>query len=161
MSKDALAIGSDTRPPVLFRGDYSQWRDRFMDFIERHDLGEDMIKSIDEGPLELFIDIPANPNANPPMPARRDPKPTSQYTPEERDRAKADRVARSYILQGLTNEIYNSIDSHKTAKSMWDEIKKQMQGTNIGARIKVTNCLTQYEGFKAKEGEMLEQTNTR
>ena len=36
-----------------------------------------------------------------------------------------------------------------------------MQGTNIGARIKVTNFLTQYEGFKAKDGEMLEQTYTR
>ena len=70
-------------------------------------------------------------------------------------------MARSFLLKGLPNEIYNSIDSDKTAKSMWDEISKQMQGTHMGARIKVTKCLTTYEAFKGREGELLESTYNR
>ena len=62
---------------------------------------------------------------------------------------KADKLARSFLLQGLTNEVHTSIDSHKIAKSMWDKISKQMQGTQKGARIKMTNSLTTYELFKA------------
>ena len=41
---------------------------------------------------------------------------------------------------------------------MWDEIEKQMRGTKVGERIKVANVLTSYDGFKAREGELLEST---
>ena len=41
---------------------------------------------------------------------------------------------------------------------MWDEIEKQMRGTDMGARIKVVDILTSYDGFKAREGELLERT---
>ena len=41
---------------------------------------------------------------------------------------------------------------------MWDEIEKQMRGTKVGERIKVANALTSYDGFKAREGELLEST---
>ena len=44
---------------------------------------------------------------------------------------------------------------------MWDEIEKQMRGTKIGARIKIANVLTTYDGFKARDGELLESTYHR
>ena len=96
---------------------------------------------------------------NPPIPEQVVEK--TALSDEEKSRKKADKLARSYLLQGLTNEIYTSIDSHKTAKSMWDEIEKQMRGTKVGERIKVANVLTNFDGFKAREGELLESTNHR
>ena len=41
---------------------------------------------------------------------------------------------------------------------MWDEIEKQMRGTEVGARIKVANVLTIYDGFRARKGKLLEST---
>ena len=58
-----MAIGSESKPHVLFRGDYSQWKDRFLDFTKRQELGADILKSIQEGPAEYFIDIPGVPDA--------------------------------------------------------------------------------------------------
>ena len=148
MSREAMAIGSDNKPPVLFQGDYSQWKDRFLDFIDKQELGADILKSLQEGPAEFFVDIFTMVDGNPSIPARRVLQDPSKLTEKEKNRQKADKLARSYLLQGMTNEIYTNIDSHKIAKAMWDEISKQMQGTHMGARIKVTNCLTTYEAFK-------------
>ena len=33
-SREALALGSDTRPPVFYRGSYGLWKKRFMDYVE-------------------------------------------------------------------------------------------------------------------------------
>lgn len=44
---------------------------------------------------------------------------------------------------------------------MFDELTKQMQGTVIRTRIKVQNCMYKFEGFKANENEMLQQTYNR
>ena len=50
MNHDALAIGSDTKPPILFPGEYSQWKDRFLDFVERNDYADEIMDSIFNGP---------------------------------------------------------------------------------------------------------------
>ena len=70
MSREALAIGSDSKPPVLFLGDYSQWKDRFLDFIERQELREEMLTSITTGPAEFFTILPANEENTPPIPEK-------------------------------------------------------------------------------------------
>ena len=71
-------------------------------------------------------------------------------------------MARSFMLQGLPNDIYNNTDSHNsTGKEMWDRIKKQMFGTSVGTQVKITSCIKRYENFKAKEGELLEATYER
>lgn len=65
------------------------------------------------------------------------------------------------MLQGLTNEIYDSIDSHNIGKGMWDEIAIQMHRSTLSVRSKITNVLIAYESFQAKEGELLEHTYNR
>ncbi|KAJ9542389.1 hypothetical protein OSB04_028895 [Centaurea solstitialis] len=54
-TREALAIGSDTKPPVLFRGDYNMWRDRFLDFIDRQDLGEYIRLSLRKNQHNLIL----------------------------------------------------------------------------------------------------------
>ena len=53
-NNESLSIGTDTRPPILQMGEYQQWKDRFLDFVERYKDGDLIIKSILEGP-QSFI----------------------------------------------------------------------------------------------------------
>nr|GEZ97846.1 hypothetical protein [Tanacetum cinerariifolium] len=46
MSRDVITIGSTMRIPLLYRGEYSQWRERFMNYLEEQTDGEAMINSI-------------------------------------------------------------------------------------------------------------------
>nr|GEV42248.1 nucleolar protein 58-like [Tanacetum cinerariifolium] len=46
MSRDVLTIGSTMRIPLLYRGEYSQWVERFMNYLEEQTDGEAMMNSI-------------------------------------------------------------------------------------------------------------------
>ncbi|KAI3692465.1 hypothetical protein L6452_32281 [Arctium lappa] len=77
-------------------------------------------------------------------------------------RAKGDKLAKSYILQGIPNEIYVKIDSYKASgKKMWDQLEKMMLGSKVGNQLKISNCLNNYEEFKGRVGESLEGTYDR
>ena len=118
-SEEAMAIGSDTKPPVLFREDYTKWRDRFLDFIDRQDLGEDIRQSLKEGPNVFLEEVVAQPNSNPPIVVHTVVKGFESMMEPEKKRFKANKLARSFMLQGLPNNIDNSIDSHNaTGKAM-------------------------------------------
>nr|GFA32530.1 hypothetical protein [Tanacetum cinerariifolium] len=52
MSRDVLTVGSTMRIPLLYRGEYSQWVERFMNYLEEPD-GEAMINSIQNGDQPL------------------------------------------------------------------------------------------------------------
>ncbi|KAI3692794.1 hypothetical protein L6452_32617 [Arctium lappa] len=153
-SKEALAIGTDTKPPVLFKGEYEQWKDRFLNFIDRHELGDYIRTSIEEGIM------------TPPMTTRViNNVPTQvelKYHELQDDnlrRAKGDKLSKSYILQGIPNEIYIKIDSYKASgKEMWDQLEKMMLDSKIGNQLKISNCLNNYEEFRGRVGETLEET---
>lgn len=100
-----------------------------------------MMKSIQEVPEQYFMYAPPTKGNNPPLATTKIPKPFSQMNDAEKTRTKDNKLAKSYILQGITNYIYNSIDNHTTAKSMFDEITREMQGTSVGTQIKVMNCV--------------------
>ena len=91
MSKEALAIGSDTKLPVLFRGDYLQWKDRFSDFIERQKLGDEMLDSIMNGPANFYTIMPGKPDNDPLIPEKHEIK--TKLSDEKKKRKKADRLA--------------------------------------------------------------------
>nr|GEY70370.1 integrase, catalytic region, zinc finger, CCHC-type, peptidase aspartic, catalytic [Tanacetum cinerariifolium] len=49
MSRDVITVGSTMRILLLYRGEYSQWRERFMNYLEEQTDGEAMINSIQNG----------------------------------------------------------------------------------------------------------------
>nr|GEY81515.1 hypothetical protein [Tanacetum cinerariifolium] len=53
MSRDVLTIGSTMRIPLLYRGEYSQWVEMFMNYLEEQTDGEAMINSIKNGDQPL------------------------------------------------------------------------------------------------------------
>nr|GEZ83159.1 hypothetical protein [Tanacetum cinerariifolium] len=46
MSRDVITVGSTMHIPLLYQGEYSQWRERFMNYLEVQTDGEAMINSI-------------------------------------------------------------------------------------------------------------------
>nr|GEY41446.1 hypothetical protein [Tanacetum cinerariifolium] len=135
MSRDVITVGSTMRIPLLYRGEYSQWRERFMNYLEEQTDGEAMINSI-----------------------QNDPK---FWTAEEKKTRKIDRLTRSLLIQGLPNDIYSLIDSNKTAKDLWDALERQMRGSEYGEQDRKAVILYEYETFKAIEGEQLLDTYLR
>nr|GEV69914.1 uncharacterized mitochondrial protein AtMg00810-like [Tanacetum cinerariifolium] len=53
MSPDVLTVGSTMRIPLLFKGEYLQWSERFMNYLEEKTDGESMINSIKNGDQPL------------------------------------------------------------------------------------------------------------
>nr|GEZ15305.1 hypothetical protein [Tanacetum cinerariifolium] len=59
MSRDVLTVGSTMRIPLLYRGEYSQWVKRFMNYLEEQTDGEARINSIknDDQPLPHITQV--------------------------------------------------------------------------------------------------------
>nr|GEX93037.1 hypothetical protein [Tanacetum cinerariifolium] len=53
MSRDVLTVGSTMRIPLLYRGEYSQWVERFINYLKEQTDGEAMINSINNGDQPL------------------------------------------------------------------------------------------------------------
>ncbi|GJX59404.1 hypothetical protein Tco_0290794 [Tanacetum coccineum] len=53
LSEDIQSAGSDTRPPMLDRSDFASWQQRIRLYCQGKDNGENILKSIDEGPFKM------------------------------------------------------------------------------------------------------------
>nr|GFC52269.1 hypothetical protein [Tanacetum cinerariifolium] len=128
MSRDVLNVGSTMRIPLLYRGEYSQWVERFMNYIEEQMDGEVMINSIKNGnqPLPRITQVSIAGTTSTERPPLKD---KSMWSDQEKRVQKIDRLARSLLIQGLPNDIYSLIDSNKTAKDLWDALARHMLGS--------------------------------
>lgn len=115
------------------------------------------MKSIKEGPNEPYITIPRTPSIDttPAIVESRIPKPFEYYNETEKARADIDCQALTLLTMAIPNDLYNRVDSRESAKAIWDELEKQLQGTKRSVKAKLNQCINAYEGFKAKEGESL------
>nr|GEW41018.1 hypothetical protein [Tanacetum cinerariifolium] len=103
--------------PLLYRGEYSQWRKRFMNYLEEQTDGEAMTNSIQNGdqPLPVIAQVSLVGTAHNVPPTLKDPK---FWTAKEKKTQKVDHLARSLLIQGLPNDIYPLIDSNEPAKDL-------------------------------------------
>nr|GFA19126.1 retrovirus-related Pol polyprotein from transposon TNT 1-94 [Tanacetum cinerariifolium] len=76
------------------------------------------------------------------------------WSDQEKRIQKIDRLARSLLIQGHSNDIYSLIDSNKTAKDLWDALARHMLGFEFGEQDRKAAVLYEYETFKATEGEL-------
>ncbi|KAI3729416.1 hypothetical protein L6452_18073 [Arctium lappa] len=137
-------------------------RTYFLDIVDRNEIGEYIRLSMKEGLMKPPIKLLTTEEEGEEVVMKEYPMDIDEYTDEQKKRHTGDRLARSILLQGIPNEIYVKIDSYKaTGKQMWDKLEKMMLGSKIGNQLKVSNCLNNYEEFKAKEGESLESTYDR
>nr|GEW57298.1 integrase, catalytic region, zinc finger, CCHC-type, peptidase aspartic, catalytic [Tanacetum cinerariifolium] len=119
-----------------------------------------MINSIQNGdqPLPVIAQVSLARNAHNAPPTLKDLK---FWTVEEKKTRKIDRLARSFLIQGLSNDIYSLIDSNETAKDLWDALERKMCGSEYGEQDRKAAILYEYETFKAIEEEQLLDTYLR
>nr|GEY31635.1 hypothetical protein [Tanacetum cinerariifolium] len=140
MSQDVLTVGCTMRIPLLYRGEYSQWVERFMNYLEEQTDGEAMINSIKNGdqPLPRVTQVSITGTTSTEQPPLRD---KSMWSDQEKRNQKIDRLARSLLIQGLPNDIYSLIGSNKTAKDLWDALARHMLGSEYDEQDrKVAKC---------------------
>nr|GEX50524.1 hypothetical protein [Tanacetum cinerariifolium] len=130
MSRDVIIFGSTMRISLLYRGEYSQWRERFMNYLEEQ---TDECTSYSQRP--------------------------KVWTAKEKKTRKIDRLARSLLIQGLPNDIYSLIDSNETAKDLWDAIERQMRDSEYVINdlkkcgYKKDNCELNYKFLNNQQSE--------
>ncbi|GJZ10077.1 hypothetical protein Tco_0544836 [Tanacetum coccineum] len=54
LSEDIQCAGSDTRPPMLDKADFASWQQRIRLYCRGKDNGVNILKSIDEGPFQMY-----------------------------------------------------------------------------------------------------------
>nr|GEV74173.1 hypothetical protein [Tanacetum cinerariifolium] len=137
MSRDVLTVGSTMRIPLLYRGEYSQWVERIMNYLEEQTDGKAMINSINNGdqPLPRVTKVSIAGTTSTEQPRLKD---KSMWYDQEKRVQKIDRLARSLLIQGLPNDIYSLIDSNKTAKDLWDPLARHMLGSEYGEQDRKT-----------------------
>nr|GEZ28216.1 hypothetical protein [Tanacetum cinerariifolium] len=131
MSRDVITVGSTMWILLLYRGEYSHWRERFMNYLEEQTDGEAMINSIQNGdqPLPVIAQVSIAGNVQNAPPTFKDPK---FWTVEEKKTQKIDHL--------------------------WDDLERHMRGSEYGEQDRKAAILYEYESFKANEGEQLLDT---
>ncbi|GJX51239.1 hypothetical protein Tco_0278084 [Tanacetum coccineum] len=107
MSEDIWYAGSDARPPMLDRTDFESWQQRIRLYCLGKDNGENIMKSITEGPFQMgtFIQTPAEDAEETEGALQLGPERARVFTDlsaKEKERYKADIRATNILLQGIT-----------------------------------------------------------
>ncbi|GJR22479.1 hypothetical protein Tco_0971006 [Tanacetum coccineum] len=123
MSEDIWYAGSDTRPPMLDRTDFESWQQRIRLYCLRKDNGENIMKSITEGPFQMgtFIQTLAEDAEETEGALQLGPERSLQTFLLKKGRYKADirlRISSSMY----TKEIYTLINHYTDAKTFWDNV---------------------------------------
>nr|GEX58131.1 hypothetical protein [Tanacetum cinerariifolium] len=104
------------RIPLSYRGEYSQWVERFMNYLKEQTDGEEMINSIKNGDQRLprVTQVSIAGTTSTEQPPLND---KSMWSDQEKRVQKIDRLARSLLIQRLPNDIYSLIDSKRLQKT--------------------------------------------
>nr|GEY40685.1 hypothetical protein [Tanacetum cinerariifolium] len=107
MSRDVLTIGSTMRIPLLYQGEYSQWVERFMNYLEEQTDGEAMINSIKNGDQSLprVTQVSIAETSSTEQPPLKD---KSMWSDQEKRIQKIDRLARSLLWDALARHMLGS-----------------------------------------------------
>ncbi|KAJ9560513.1 hypothetical protein OSB04_005673 [Centaurea solstitialis] len=161
MSREIVSMGSESRPPVLVMGEYAQWKLRMIHFLDQ--LDRNLMKSIREGPVRPTVTIAEVPETDtcPLLPSYTVEKPYHLYSQEQRERHEIDKRAMSLLIMSLPNDMYSRVDSFDNARDIWIEIEQQMQGGDTASEFQKESAMNAYEGFHAREGELLHDSYQR
>ncbi|KAJ9536614.1 hypothetical protein OSB04_un000215 [Centaurea solstitialis] len=101
--REDLAMGSDSKAPVLFKDEYELWVARFRLFIKRKDKGNLILKSIDYGAKPLPMHT---------VNGMRVVKEVEEMDEAEKTQYLIDLEAQNCLIQAIPNDIYRKLDSY-------------------------------------------------
>nr|GEY69051.1 hypothetical protein [Tanacetum cinerariifolium] len=104
MSRDVLTIGSTMRIPLLYQGDYSQWVESFMNYLEEQTDVEAMINSIKNGdqPLPRVTQVSIAGTTSTEQPPLKD---KSMWSAQEKRVQKIDHLNMVFILSSIITRL--------------------------------------------------------
>ncbi|GJZ16166.1 hypothetical protein Tco_0551843 [Tanacetum coccineum] len=129
MAENIIAVGSETRPPIVQKGMYDSWKTRIMLYIRGKENGEMLKDSVINDPYKFKSEI-----------TTKDIDGVTDIRHEERledlkgdDKLRYDsdiKVVKILLLE-LPVDIYTLINHYQTAKEIWDRVKELMEGTKM------------------------------
>ncbi|GJR41461.1 retrovirus-related pol polyprotein from transposon TNT 1-94 [Tanacetum coccineum] len=157
LSEDIQCAGSDTRPPMLDRTDFSSWQQRIRLYCRDKDNGVNILKFIDEGPFLTWNiqDTVAEGNEGALHLGPERPRVYSNLTQDEKDRYNADIRATNILLQGLPKDIYSLINHYTDAKDIWDNVKMLLEGYELTKENPESQLYDDFEHFRQNKGETI------
>ncbi|GKA63836.1 hypothetical protein Tco_0763442, partial [Tanacetum coccineum] len=151
MHNNIMAAGSKDRPPMLGPGRYSQWRSRFLRYIDTKNNGEGLKKCILNGPyVPTSVLIQAVPAAEgrPAVQQHTAIETVLNMTPENKEHFQSEKEAIFLLLTGIGDEIYSTVDACNTTNEMWIAIERLQQGESLNVQDVKTKVISD---LKVKE----------
>ncbi|GJZ59212.1 hypothetical protein Tco_0615028 [Tanacetum coccineum] len=142
MHNNIMAAGSKDRPPMLGPGRYSQWRSRFLRYIDTKPNGEGLRKSILSGPYvpsTVLVQAVAATEGNPAIQQHTTIETVLNMTPENKEHFLSEKEAIFLLLTGIGDDIYSTVDACKTANEMWIAIERLQQAVSEGGHDNVAD----------------------
>ncbi|GJX17935.1 hypothetical protein Tco_0218767 [Tanacetum coccineum] len=136
MHNNIMAAGSKDHPPMLGPGRYSQWRSRFLWYID------------------------TKPNGNPAILHIHNMK-HKEHVPENKKHLLFEKEAIFLLLTGIGDDIYSTVDACKTANEMWIAIERLQQGESLNVQDVKTNLFWEFRKFTSRDGESMESYYSR
>ncbi|GJX70410.1 retrovirus-related pol polyprotein from transposon TNT 1-94 [Tanacetum coccineum] len=121
MHNNIMAAGSKDRPPMLGPGRYSQWRSRFLRYIDTKGNGEYLRKCIFKGLYKLtsvVIEVVAATVNSLKVPQHDEVETVHNISAENKLYFQAEKEAIFLLLTGIGDEIYSTVDACNTANEM-------------------------------------------
>ncbi|GJR28611.1 hypothetical protein Tco_1104843 [Tanacetum coccineum] len=164
MHNNIMAAGSKDRPPMLGPGRYSQWRSRFLRYIDTKPNGGGLKKCILNGPyVPTSVLIQAVPEAEgrPAVQQHTAIETVLNMTPENKEHFQSEKEAIFLLLTGIGDEIYSTVDACNTANEMWIAIERLQQGESLNVQDVKTNLFWEFGKFTSRDGESMESYYSR
>ncbi|GKC83351.1 hypothetical protein Tco_1139068, partial [Tanacetum coccineum] len=158
MSEDIQCAGSDTRPPMLDRTDFESWQQRIRLYCLGKDNGENIMKSINEGPFHMgtVSDVIAGGTEGAVQQGPVRARVLNDLSAEEKERYKADIRATNILLQGIPKDIYSLINHYTDAKDIWENVKMILEGSELTKDDRESQLYDEFEHFLQIKGETIQ-----
>ncbi|GJS97888.1 retrovirus-related pol polyprotein from transposon TNT 1-94 [Tanacetum coccineum] len=158
MSEDIQCAGSDTRPPMLDRTDFESWQQRIRLYCLGKDNGENIMKSINEGPFHMgtVSDVIAAGTEGAVQQGPVRARVLNDLSAEEKERYKADIRATNILLQGIPKDIYSLINHYTDAKDIWENVKMILEGSELTKDDRESQLYDEFEHFRQIKGETIQ-----
>ncbi|GJT13081.1 hypothetical protein Tco_0860123 [Tanacetum coccineum] len=136
---------------------FESWQQRIRLYCLGKDNGENIMKSINEGPFHMgtVSDVIAagTEGAFQQGPVRA--RVLNDLSAEEKERYKADIRATNILLQGIPKDIYSLINHYTDAKDIWDNVKMILEGSELTKDDRESQLYDEFEHFCQIKGETI------
>ncbi|XP_070003059.1 uncharacterized protein [Nicotiana sylvestris] len=144
--------GQSTYRPPRFNGQYyGWWKTRMHDFI--------MDK--DSKLWDVICDGPFIPTKNLGDPAVAIPKMRKEFNDADRKDIEKNFRAKNFFVYGIGPDEYNKISACQLAKEIWKALQTAHEGTTQVKISKIDMLTTEYELFRMKNDESIQDMHTR